>query len=81
MGTSTVRVKPNNYEIGMYCFFAKHAALRMNSKGWLVRNQYNVSDWDNMSILGLVSMNYHYENPSKRLCLVHSAPHHHLVEN
>jgi len=54
MAKSTVRVKPNNYEIGMYCFFAKHAALRVNSKGWLVRNQYNVSDWDNMSILGLL---------------------------
>jgi hypothetical protein len=27
------------YEIGMCCFCAKHAALRRKSKDWLARNQ------------------------------------------
>ena len=32
-----------DYEIGICCFFAKHAALRRKSKDWLSRNQNNVS--------------------------------------
>jgi hypothetical protein len=32
-----------NYEIGICCFFAKHAALRRKSNDWLARNQNNVS--------------------------------------
>jgi len=31
-----------NYEIGICCFFAKHAAIRRKSKDWLTRNQDNV---------------------------------------
>jgi hypothetical protein len=38
------------YEIGVCCFSAKHAALRRKSKGWLARNQVNVSEWGDMSI-------------------------------
>jgi hypothetical protein len=30
-------------EIGIYCFSAKHSALRRKSKDWLARNQANVS--------------------------------------
>jgi hypothetical protein len=33
-----------DYEIGICCFFAKHAALRRKSKDWLARNQNNVSE-------------------------------------
>jgi hypothetical protein len=29
---------------GISCFSAKHAALRKKSKGWLARNQDNVSE-------------------------------------
>ena len=36
------------------CFFAKHASIRRNSKDWLARNQDNVSEWDDMSIHGLL---------------------------
>jgi hypothetical protein len=32
-----------DYEIGMCCFSAKHAALRRKSKDWLAWNQDNVS--------------------------------------
>jgi hypothetical protein len=32
-----------DYQIGMCCFSAKHAALRRKSKDWLARNQNNVS--------------------------------------
>ena len=33
-----------DYKIGIYCFSAKHAALRRRSKDWLARNQGNVSE-------------------------------------
>jgi hypothetical protein len=31
--------QPKEYEIGMRCFSAKHAALRRKSKNWLARDQ------------------------------------------
>ena len=41
-----------DYEIGICCFSAKHAALRSRRKrkDWLARNQDNVSEWGEMSI-------------------------------
>ena len=41
-------------KIGICCFFAKHAALRINSKDWLARNQNNLSEWSDMSTRGLL---------------------------
>ena len=38
-----------DYEIGICCFSAKHAALRRKSKDWLALNQNNVSEWCDMS--------------------------------
>ena len=38
-----------DYEIGICCFFAKHAVLRRKNKDWLARNQNNVSEWSDMS--------------------------------
>ena len=46
--------KTEDYEIGICCFSAKHAALRRKGKDWLARNQDNVSDWGDMSIRGLL---------------------------
>ena len=43
-----------DYKIGICCFSAKHAALRRKSKGWLARNQDNVSEQGGMSICGLL---------------------------
>jgi hypothetical protein len=43
-----------DYEIGIYCFSAKHAALRSKNKDWLARNQNNVSEWGDMSTRGLL---------------------------
>ena len=37
-----------DFRIGICCFSAKHAALRRQSKDWLVRNQNNVSEWSDM---------------------------------
>ena len=34
-----------DYEIGICCFSAKHAALRRKSKDWLAWNQDNVSQF------------------------------------
>ena len=43
-----------DYKIGICCFSTKHAALRRKSKDWLARNQNNVSNWEDMSICGLL---------------------------
>ena len=43
-----------DYKISICCFSAKHAALRRKSKDWLARKQDNVSEWDYMSIRGLL---------------------------
>ena len=43
-----------DYEIGICCFFAKHAALQRKSKDWLPRNQNNVSEWSDISTRGLL---------------------------
>ena len=53
VGSSPGQVKPKT-KIGICCFSAKHAALRRKSKDWLARNQDNVSEWDDMSICGLL---------------------------
>jgi hypothetical protein len=39
-----------DYKIGICCFSDKYAALRRKNKDWLARNQYNVSEWGNMSV-------------------------------
>jgi hypothetical protein len=38
-----------DYQIGICCFSARHAALRRKSKDWLAQNQDNASEWGNMS--------------------------------
>ena len=43
-----------DYNIGICCFSAKHAALRRKSKDWLARNQNNVSEWNDISTRGLL---------------------------
>ena len=43
-----------DYKIGMYCFSAKHTALRKKSKDSLIRNQDNESGCGDMSIRGLL---------------------------
>jgi hypothetical protein len=42
-----------DYKIGICCFSVKHVVLRRRGKYWLVLNQDNVSEWDDMSIRGL----------------------------
>ena len=39
-----------DYQIGICCFSAKHAALKRKSKDWLAQNQDKVSEWGDMSI-------------------------------
>ena len=43
-----------DYEIGICCFSSKHAALRGKNKDGLAQNQYNVSEWGDMSICRLL---------------------------
>jgi hypothetical protein len=43
-----------DYEIGICCFSAKHAALKRKSKDLLARNHHNLSEWGDMSIHGLM---------------------------
>jgi hypothetical protein len=46
--------QPKDYEIGMRCFSAKHAALRRKSKNWLARDQNKMFEWTDMSARGLL---------------------------
>ena len=43
-----------DYKIGICCFSAKHTALRRKGKDWLAQNQNNVSEWRDVSTLGLL---------------------------
>ena len=43
-GFETRSGQTKDYNIGICCFSAKHAALRRKSKDWLARNQDNVSE-------------------------------------
>jgi hypothetical protein len=43
-----------DYTIDIYCFSAKHTALRRMSKYWFARKQANVSEWCDMSVRGLL---------------------------
>jgi hypothetical protein len=43
-----------DYKVGIYCFSTKHVTLRKKNKDWLARNQDNMSEWDDMSIRGLL---------------------------
>jgi hypothetical protein len=40
-----------DYNISIYCFSAKYAALSRKSKDGLPRNQENVSEWNDMYFL------------------------------
>jgi hypothetical protein len=57
--------------IGVCCFSAKHALLRSKSKEWLDRNRNNVTEWRVVSTRGLFSVSYYYQNPTKRVSLIH----------
>jgi hypothetical protein len=41
------------FEISICCFSDKYSTLRRKSKDWLTRNQDNVSEWGDLSTLGL----------------------------
>ena len=45
--------KIKDYEIVIYCFSAKYAAIRSKRKDRIVQNQNNVSEWSDTSIRGL----------------------------
>ena len=71
-----------DYEIGICYFSAKQADQSSKSKDWLVLNQDNVSEWgDIIYPQTVVSVSQHYKNPTRRVDLVQSGPHHHLIEN
>ena len=47
-------VQTNDYKIGMWCFSAKHTALKRKSKDWLAWILDNVYEWGDMSIRELL---------------------------
>ena len=47
-------VQTKNYKINICCFSAKHTTLRRKNKGWLARNETNVSKWSDMCTRGLL---------------------------
>jgi hypothetical protein len=54
-----VDLKSKTIKLVFFSFSAKHTALRRKSKGWLARNQNNVSKLGDMSICAgsVVSVN------------------------
>jgi hypothetical protein len=74
MSSRTGRTNQKDYT--MCCFFAKHASIRSKSKGWLARNQNNMSEWSHMSTRRLVLVCQHYKSSSKRVGLVQRGYHH-----
>ena len=76
-------VKPRSgqtkdHKICICCFSAEQAALRSKSKDWLAWKQNNVSEWSDMSTV--VSVSWHYKNPTKHVSLVQSRRHYHLIK-
>ena len=54
-----------DYEIGIFCFYAKHAALRRNCKDRMARHQDNVVRVERHVYLRfIVSVILHYKNPT-----------------
>ena len=51
-GFEHMSVQTKDYGIHIYCFSAKHTALRRKSKDWLPRNQDNVSEWIDIATIG-----------------------------
>jgi len=64
----------------MFCFSAKHAALRSKSKDWLARYPNNLSEWSDMSIRGLL-FQWASNIKTNSVGLEQIGPHHHLIEN
>jgi hypothetical protein len=52
-GFEPISGQTKDYGISICYFSTKHAALRKKSKVLLSRNQNNVSEWDDMSIISL----------------------------
>ena len=71
-----------DYKIGICCFSTKHATLRRKSRDSLAWNQNNVSERSDMSICRLLFQWANtFKNPTQRVGLEQSGPHHHLNEN
>ena len=51
-GFEHMSVQTKDYGIHIYCFSAKHTALRRKSKDWLAHNQDNVSEWIDIATIG-----------------------------
>ena len=64
-----------DYKIGFVIYFAKHTALRRNSKDWLARNRDNVSELSNMSVCRQL-----FQCFTIKIDLIQSRHHYHLVE-
>jgi hypothetical protein len=77
-GLKPLSCQTKDYKIGICCFSAKHTALRRKSKDWLAWNQDNVGR--HVYQQTVVSVSWHHKNPTKRVGLVQSRPHH-LIEN
>ena len=67
-----------DYEIGICCICSKHSALRRKGKYWFARNQIMCPS--GATCLSTDCCEVAQSNPTKRVDLVHSRPHH-LIDN
>ena len=66
--------------VGMCCFSAKHAVLRIKNKHRLALNQDNVSDWSDIYVRVLFfQCASTITNPTKLVGLAKNGPHHHFI--
>ena len=68
--------KINLFVCYFFCLSAKQEVLRKKNKYWLTQNQNSGFEWCDMSNRGLLFQ--YYNNPTRRVGLVQSCPHHHL---
>jgi hypothetical protein len=66
-----------DYAIGTCFFLAKQAALRRKGKDWLAGIRIICPS----EATSVVSVSKHYTNPTKRVDLIQSGPHHHIIKN
>ena len=63
-----------DYEIGIFCFFAKCGVLRSKSKDWLDWSQNNLSK-RNIYLWAIALMSLYHKKLSQRVCLVQNRYH------
>jgi hypothetical protein len=69
-----------DYNIGICCLSAKHASFKRKSKDCWVGIRIMCPSGRHVYPRTVVSVCYHHKNPTKRVGLVQSGPHHYFID-